>query len=92
MSRIPLYECKQYHALPCELELFKVKGKDAKQEEFVICSSESDDNYGCSSHTAHAKMPTEEILQKYNLSLKEYGTVATAVAVELTFGGCGWCS
>jgi hypothetical protein len=37
------------------------------------------------------KMPTDEVLEKYSINLKEYAEICDKLRWELAVGECGWC-
>jgi hypothetical protein len=41
---------------------------------------------------ADVKAPTNKVLKKYSITLKEYAQIAEEAAAAVSFGNCGWCS
>jgi hypothetical protein len=83
-----------HYALPCSCEKFTINGIDADSYDF----GESEDirpdlaePYGCGSHEFAPKMPTQEVLNKYNINVDEYAEIAGELQSALYVGQCGWC-
>lgn len=87
------YKIEPYHALPCELQVFKVNGNDADYEDFGVKimrdGSCMDNECGCS---FHPKLPTSEVLSKYGITVDEYAEIANELESKLNVNYCGWCS
>lgn len=78
--------------LPCELEIFKINGIEAEIKDFgEIERSGNCMNYTCS-QTFNPKFPTEEVLEKYGINLKDYSDIYDRLEDELHVFGCGMCS
>jgi len=87
------FKVESYGAL-CSLATFTINGKEAEEEEFVDKYDHDPDQaepYGCGDMAADVIASTKEVLEKYNITEKEYQEIATAVAEEVSFGACGWC-
>ena len=86
-------EIESYEAL-CGLRLFKINEIEADEYAFVEKSdhnpSEAED-YGCGNMQAEIIASTKEILDKYNITEKEFQEIAEKVSEELSFGQCDWC-
>ena len=85
---------KTFHALPCELEIFTINGKDAERKDFGdtydhdIARAEP---YGCGDMYFEPKPPTKEVLHKYNITEEEYRNICKELEDKLSVGSCGWC-
>lgn len=78
--------------LPCGLEIFKINNKEADIEDFgEIERWGSCLNYTCS-QTFKYKLPTDEVLKKYSITLGEYSTVCDELEDLLEVTNCGMCS
>lgn len=89
-----LYDMKPYGALPCSLEVFTIKGKDANTWDFgegEDMASHRAERWACGDHRFQGKMPTEEILKYYDITLSEYAEIVDALEDVLHVGACGWC-
>lgn len=53
---------------------------------------ENAEPYGCGNMRFFPKLPTEDILNKYNISVSEYDEIAEHLEMKLSFGSCGWCT
>lgn len=66
---------KPFHSLPCQLEVFTINGKNADKDDFGDMydhDAESAEPYSCADMQFDPKPPTEEVLDKYNLTEEEY--------------------
>ena len=92
MIKTNLFEIKTFRCLPCSTEKFTVKGMYANVEDF----GETDCGGSCMNNTCRQeftpKLPTDEVLEKYNINLDEYQEICSALEEELFVCGCGWCS
>lgn len=89
----PVVEIKPYHALPCELEVFTINGKEADEEDFGNKSIGGDCmecTCGCI-FKKHAQ-PKQEVLKKYGITPKMYDKICEQLEEELQVSFCGWCS
>lgn len=87
-------EVEAYAAI-CELRVFSINGKDADYEDFVEKYDHSRENapdYGCGDMRCDAKPPTQEVLEKYGITLAEYYEIVDRICEKLDFGYCGCCS
>jgi hypothetical protein len=87
------YKLKVY-GYSCSLSEFVVNGVGARENDFVDKydhSPETAEDYACGDMLADLKPATDEILQKYKITLDEYNTIAESVAKKVSFGCCGWC-
>jgi hypothetical protein len=83
-----------YHALPCSCETFTINGTRADKDDFgSTCdmNSENAPDYGCGNRQFVPQMPTDEVLEKYGINLKEYAEICEKLKDMLDVGECGWC-
>ena len=88
-----IVEIKKYRALPCELETFIINRINANIEDFgsVVFNGGSCMDYACGCHFKK-DLPTQEVLDKYNITLKDYAEVCEKLEKNLCVCNCGWCS
>lgn len=94
MTKKELYKLQVYGAL-CEPSIFEVKRKEADYEDFVDKYDhypEGAEEYCCGDMSCDIKNPTQEVLDRYDITLDEYQEIAEKLSDELSFGRCGWCS
>ena len=80
---------------PCGLSKFLINEMEADKDDFGNMSDESPEDapqYGCGNKMFMAKMPTQEVLDKYRISLNEYSEVCDKLSDELHVGRCSWCA
>lgn len=85
---------KPFHSLPCHLEVFTIKGKDADQDDFGEVfdhNEEIREPYGCGDMYFDSKPPTKEVLDKYRITEEEYYNICNELECKLCVGSCGWC-
>lgn len=85
---------KPCHSLPCRLEVFTINGKNAEQNDFGDMydhHAQDAEPYACADMQFDQKPPTKEVLDKYNITDKEYYDICNELEGELCVGGCGWC-
>lgn len=85
---------KAYHALPCECEIFVINNVDADVDDFGSVddlNTDEAEDYGCGDMQFVPKMPTDEVLAKYSINLKDYSEICKMLSKELSVGSCGWC-
>ena len=78
----------------CSLSEFKINGIDAEEEDFVDKydhSPETAEDYACGDMQADIILATDEVLNKYGISVTEYNEIARQVSEKVSFGCCGWC-
>lgn len=83
-----------YDALPCSCETFTINGIDADKDDFgstVDMDSENAEEYACGDRQFVPQMPTDEVLEKYSINLKEYAEICDKLQCALAVGSCGWC-
>ena len=78
--------------LPCELETFKINGIEAEIEDFGETERSGSCMNSTCSQTFKFKLPTEEVLERYHINLKEYSEICDRLEDELYIPGCGMCS
>jgi len=83
-----------YHALPCSCETFTINGVRADKDDFgSTCDMDPGNapDYGCGNRQFVPQMPTDEVLEKYGINLKEYAEICGKLQDMLDVGECGWC-
>jgi len=83
-----------YDALPCACEKFTINGIDADVSDFgytVDMDSENAEEYACGDRQFVPQMPTDKVLEKYGINLKEYAEICEKLGSALAVGSCGWC-
>lgn len=86
-------EIATYDALPCECHTFMINDICASQSDFGECEDLSPvtaEEYGCGNRQFVPRMPTKEVLKKYNIDVDEYSDICTALKAALDVGKCGW--
>lgn len=79
----------------CATEVFIINGVNADSDDFGSSCDESPDtadDYSCGNRVFSAKLPTQEVLDKYGINVTEYNEIAHELEDKLSFGCCGWCS
>lgn len=86
---------KPYWALPCSLEEFTINGIEADQSDFGCMDdtdTESAEPYGCGCMEFIPDVePAEGVLEKYNITQKEFIEIQEMLKDKLFVGACGWC-
>lgn len=78
----------------CYTPVFEINGIRADSNDFGDqgdMSPETAEEYGCGDMRFTPKEYTQEVLDKYQITIPEYNLVAGQLAVGLSFGACGWC-
>lgn len=84
-----------FYALPCELKIFTINGKDADSRDFgdtLDHITEEREPYCCSNKYFEQKPSTREVLDKYNITEEEYHNICNELENKLYVGACSWCS
>ena len=82
---------KPFHALPCELEIFTINGKDSERKDFGDTYDHNEKrHYGCSDMWFESQSPTKEVLAKYNITEEEYNKICDELEGKLCVGSCEW--
>jgi len=79
----------------CYAEEFEINGIIADTYDFgekYDHDSENADDYCCENMKFDPILPTQEILDKYKITVNEYNKIASQLEEGLSFGSCGWCS
>lgn len=84
-------EIRAYSALPCEDEVFTINGIEASKDDFGEVNVKGIGNYSCLLMGFTPKMPTENVLKKYNISLDDYDEIVEQLNELFSFGECCWC-
>lgn len=86
-------EVKVFSVL-CALEVFRINGIEADSDDFgelYDASPQTAEEYGCGNKVFESRMPTSDILKKYNIDVDEYSKICDKLEGLLSFGRCGWC-
>ena len=86
-------KCKACDSL-CSLEIFTINGIKADERDFgeqYDADPDNADEYACANMKFFPKLPTSEVLKKYNITVDEYKEICEKLDKELSFGECGWC-
>lgn len=78
----------------CSLYLFKINGIKADYRDFGDKSDNSADcaeDYGCGDMRFNPKPASQEILDKYKITIEEYNEICDKLDC-LSFGNCGLCT
>lgn len=79
----------------CSASEFTVKGKEADQMDFGEggdLDPENAEEYGCGNWHFSVRLPTQDVLDKYGITVDEYNTISSALEENLSFGRCSYCS
>lgn len=85
---------KPFHALPCRLDVFTINGNDADSSDFGDTydhNAESAEPYACGNMYFDPDSPTKEVLDRYDITEKEYYAICNELEYKLNVGSCGWC-
>ena len=85
-------EIQRYECL-CSLAVFKINGIEACYEDFgdkYDIEAHRAPEYCCANMQFIPKLPTQEILDKYQITVDEYSQICKELDC-LSFGSCGWC-
>ena len=85
-----------YDALPCELCVFTINGKDADKSDFgrgFDGDIEHAADYGCGCHKFEAdRTEKPSVLEEYGIDFDDYLEICDLLEDVLYVGMCGWCS
>jgi hypothetical protein len=73
---------------------FVINSIDADSGDFGNQQDDSPDSaepWGCGNMHFTPKLPTNEVLSKYKITVSEYTEIAGILEEKLSFGSCGWC-
>lgn len=82
------------HALPCNLKVFKINGKDADQDDFGDTydhDAKNSEIYSCADMRFDPRSSIKEVLDKYNITEEEYNKICDELEDKLFVGRCGYC-
>lgn len=83
-----------FDSLPCSCEKFTINGMDADVSDFgstVDMDEENAEEYGCGDRQFVPQMPTNKVLNKYEIDVDEYAEICDKLQCALAVGSCGWC-
>ena len=87
---------KPYHSLPCELEMFYIKGEQADEDVFGESrdfAPELAEPYGCGCYRFKADLAkAPQAMTNYGLTLEDFVEVCDMLEDALDVGECGWCT
>lgn len=94
-----LYRIVPYNALPCELSLFTIKGREADKSDFGDGADVGDppvdedlDLWGCSDYRwCRDETKCQEAMHKYGITSDEFNIICDALESALTVGICELC-
>ena len=78
----------------CGASLFCINGKDADIDDFgelMDINPEEASEYGCGNMMFVIKNATQSVLDKYDITLKEYNEIAGELREQLSIGMCCMC-
>lgn len=78
----------------CYAPVFNINDIEADTLDFVEQydrSPETAEDYACGDMQATPILATQEVLDKYRITVPEYNLIADQLSAGLSFGGCGWC-
>lgn len=85
-----------YSALPCEAQTFMVNDIDADRDDFGYCSDVGDrsevEPYCCACMLFRRKPCSQDVLDKYDITEREYNDICAILEKEFYVGYCSWCS
>lgn len=87
-------KCEAYHCL-CALSVFEINDVNADYEDFGGKEDRNPwdaEDYCCGDMRFEGKEATQEILEKYKITLDEYNDICDLLKEKLSFGACCWCS
>lgn len=79
----------------CYMPKFIINDIQAGEDDFGSGWDHSPDDaedYCCGNYMWERKPATQEVLNKYNISISEYCIICDMLEEKLSFGACGWCS
>lgn len=87
------FELKVYGSL-CATSVFKINGIDASSSDFgdqEDQNREEAEDYACGNMKFTRSIPTQKVLEKYNITKEQFNLIADELEQKLSFGRCGWC-
>ena len=78
----------------CYCPVFTIKGQKADESDFGEGEDLDEFNkppYGCGNKHFTPRLPSQRILDKYNINVDEYAQIAKALEDGLSFGRCRLC-
>lgn len=87
-------ELKVYNCL-CALSKFTINNIDADHDDFGEKYDHNPENaledYACGNMRFNSKPYTQEVLEKYKITVNEYNKICNELEEKLSFGSCSWC-
>jgi hypothetical protein len=86
-------EFKMFGAL-CEHEVFNINDVRATYEDFGDKFDRRPDKaepYGCGDMRFTSKPATQDVLDKYKITLEDYNNICSMLEDKMSWGECGWC-
>lgn len=80
------YLAVQRYSLSMETVLNKMIFSDTYDHHY-----EDAEPYACADMHFDPKPPTEEVLNRYNITEEEYYNICNELECKLCVGSCGWC-
>ena len=86
-------ELEIYSSL-CAASKFIINGICAESSDFGYQGDQDDDSpeYHCGDMQFEGKRATQDVLDKYGISISEYNFIVGQLEAGLSFGSCGSCS
>lgn len=78
----------------CAHKIFKINNINATYEDFgeqFDRSPEEAEPYGCGDMRFTSKPATQDILNKYKITVEEYNQICEMLEDKMSWGCCGWC-
>lgn len=79
----------------CAPDIFTINGRLADYCDFGDKEDLDPGNrpdYGCGNMSFVIKLPTDEVLVKYNITLKEYSEIVAILSEKMHIGRCAYCA
>lgn len=79
----------------CFLKVFKINGIKADSSDFGHQEDVDETNapdYGCGNMQFISKHATQDVLDKYDITVEDYNEILNELDRCLSFGYCDWCS
>jgi hypothetical protein len=78
--------------MPCSLNKSTINDIDADKDDFGETEQDPQrEQYTCDNRRFVPKLPTQELLNKYNIDLNDYAIICNRLECALYVGHCGMC-